>query len=90
MFIRSTVNVVLNYERAKNIKQYKEDVHAILFSAKIRPHIQLMFLWGLANRGDILPFERKSIKDLYANNKILFYAFTDLHLISLLNLPQAA
>ena len=75
LFIRSTVNVVLDYERAKNIKQYKDDIHAILFSAKIRPHIQLMFLWGLANRGDILPFERKSIKDLYANNKILFYAF---------------
>lgn len=75
LFIRSTVSVVLDYERAKNIKQYKEDVHAILFSAKIRPHIQLMFLWGLANRGEILPFERKSIKDLYANNKILFYAF---------------
>lgn len=75
LFIRSTVNVVLEYERAKNIKQYKEDVHAILFSGEIRPHIQLMFLWGLATRLDILPLERKSIKDLYATNKILFYAF---------------
>lgn len=75
LFIRSTVNVVLDYERAKNIKQYNEDVQAILFSGKIRPHIQLMFLWGMANRGDILPFERKSIKDLYAKNTILFYAF---------------
>ena len=75
IFLRSTANFILDYERAKNIKQYKEDVKTILFSGEIRPHIQLMLLWAMANRIDILPFERKSIKDLYAQNKSLFYAF---------------
>lgn len=75
LFVRSTVNLVLDYERAKNITQYKDDVNAILFSGKIRPHIQLMFLWSMANRKDILPFEKKCVKELYAKNKILFYAF---------------
>ena len=75
IFVRSTVNFILDYERAKNIKQYKEDVKAILFSGEIRPHIQLILLWAMANRIDILPIEKKYIKDLYAQNKTLFYAF---------------
>lgn len=75
LFVRSTVNLVLDYERAKNIKQYREDVEKILFSGQIRPHIQLMFLWALANRVDILPFEKKCIRELYACNKMLFYSF---------------
>lgn len=75
LFVRSTVNLVLDYERAKNIKQYRADVEKILFSGQIRPHIQLMFLWALANRVDILPFEKKCIRELYACNKMLFYSF---------------
>lgn len=75
LFVRSTVNLVLDYERAKNIKQYKEDVEKILFSGEIRPHIQLMFLWAMANRLDILPFEKKCVKKLYIQNKLLFYSF---------------
>ncbi len=75
LFVRSTVNLVLDYERAKNIKQYKEDVEKILFSGEIRPHIRLMFLWAMANRLDILPFEKKCVKKLYIQNKLLFYSF---------------
>ena len=75
LFVRSTVNYVLDYERTKNIKQYKEDVGKILFSGEIRPHIQLMFLWAMANRSDIQPFERKCVKELYVRNKLLFYSF---------------
>lgn len=75
IFLRSTINFILDFERAKNIKQYKEDAKAILFSGEIRPHIQLMLLWAMANRTDIIPFEKKCIKDLYAQNKSLFYAF---------------
>lgn len=75
LFVRTTVNFVLDYERAKNIKQYKEDVKTILFSGEVRTHIQLMLLWAMANRIDILPFEKKCIKDLYAQNKLLFYSF---------------
>lgn len=75
LFVRSTINFILDYERAKNIKQYKEDVKAILFSGEIRPHIQLMLLWAMANRIDILPSEKKSIKNLYKQNKLLFYSF---------------
>lgn len=75
IFMRSTVNFVLDYERAKSTKQYKEDVNAILFSGKIRTHIQLMLLWAMANRVDILPFEKKCIKDLYVQNKLLFFSF---------------
>lgn len=75
LFVRSTINLVLDYERAKNIKQYKEDVEKILFSGEIRPHIQLMFLWAMANRLDILPFEKKCVKKLYIQNKLLFYSF---------------
>ena len=75
LFVRSTVNFVLDYERAKNTKQYKEDVETILFSGKVRTHIQLMLLWAMANRVDILPFEKKCIKDLYIQNKLLFYSF---------------
>ena len=75
IFMRSTVNFVLDYERAKNAKQYKEDVKTILFSGKIRTHIQLMLLWAMANREDILPFEKKSIKELYSQNRLLFYSF---------------
>ena len=75
IFMRSTVNFVLDYERAKSTKQYKEDVNAILFSGKIRTHIQLMLLWAMANRVDILPFEKKCIKDLYVQNRLLFYSF---------------
>ena len=75
IFMRSTVNFVLDYERTKNEKQYKEDVNAILFSGKIRTHIQLMLLWALANRVDILPFEKKCIKDLFVQNRLLFYSF---------------
>ena len=75
LFVRTTVNFVLDYERAKNIKQYKEDVKTILFSGKIRTHIQLMLLWAMANRIDILPFEKKCIKDLYVQNKLLFFSF---------------
>lgn len=73
--MRSTVNFVLDYERTKNEKQYKEDVNAILFSGKIRTHIQLMLLWALANRVDILPFEKKCIKELFVQNRLLFYSF---------------
>lgn len=75
LFLRSTVNMVLDYERAKNTKQYKEDVRTILFSKKVRAHIQLMFLWGLANRTNILPFEKKCAKELYTQNPLLFYSF---------------
>lgn len=75
IFMRSTVNFVLDYERAKNEKQYKEDVKTILFSGKIRTHIQLMSLWAMANREDILPFEKKCIKDLYSQNRLLFFSF---------------
>ena len=75
LFVRSTVNFVLDYERAKNTKQYKEDVKTILFSGQVRIHIQLMLLWAMANRIDILPFEKKCIKDLYIQNKLLFYSF---------------
>ena len=75
LFVRTTVNFVLDYERAKNIKQYKEDVKTILFSGKVRTHIQLMLLWAMANRIDILPFEKKCIKDLYVQNKLLFFSF---------------
>ena len=75
IFMRSTVNFVLDYERTKNEKQYKEDVNVILFSGKIRTHIQLMLLWALANRVDILPFEKKCIKDLYSQNRLLFFSF---------------
>ena len=75
IFMRSTVNFVLDYERAKNAKQYKEDVKTILFSGKIRTHIQLMLLWAMANREDILPFEKKSIKELYSLNRLLFFSF---------------
>ena len=75
LFVRTTVNFVLDYERAKNIKQYKEDVKTILFSGKIRVHIQLMLLWAMANRIDTLPFEKKCIKDLYVQNKLLFFLF---------------
>lgn len=75
LFVRSTVNFVLDYERARNTKQYKEDVKTILFSGKVRTHIQLMLLWAMANRVDILPFEKKCIKDLYIQNKLLFYSF---------------
>ena len=75
IFMRSTVNFVLDYERTKNEKQYKEDVNAILFSGKIRTHIQLMHLWALANRVDILPFEKKCIKELFVQNRLLFYSF---------------
>lgn len=75
LFLRSTVNMVLDYERAKNEKQYKEDVKTILFSQKVRVHIQLMFLWGMANRTNILPFEKKCVKELYAQNPLLFYSF---------------
>lgn len=75
LFVRSTINLVLDYERAKNVKQYKEDVKTILFSGKIRPHIQLMLLWAMANRVDILPSEKKNVKDLYEQNRLLFYSF---------------
>lgn len=75
LFVRSTVNFVLDYERAKNIKQYKEDVKTILFSGKVRTHIQLMFLWAMANRINIMPFEKKCIKDLFIQNKLLFFSF---------------
>lgn len=75
IFMRSTVNFVLDYERAKNEKQYKEDVKTILFSGKIRTHIQLMSLWAMANRENILPFEKKCIKDLYSQNRLLFFSF---------------
>lgn len=75
IFMRSTVNFVLDYERAKNEKQFKEDVKTILFSGKIRTHIQLMLLWAMANREDILLFEKKCIKDLYVQNRLLFYSF---------------
>lgn len=75
IFMRSTVNFVLDYERAKNEKQYKEDVKTILFSGKIRTHIQLMLLWAMANREDILLFEKKCIKDLYVQNRLLFFSF---------------
>lgn len=75
LFMRSTVNLVLDYERAKNIKQYREDVVTILLSGQIRPHIQLMFLWALANRVDILPFEKRCIRELYSCNKMLFCSF---------------
>lgn len=75
LFVRTTVNFVLDYERTKNEKQYKEDVNAILFSGKIRTHIQLMLLWALANRVDILPFEKKCIKELFVQNRLLFYSF---------------
>ena len=75
IFMRSTVNFVLDYERTKNEKQYKEDVNVILFSGKIRTHIQLMLLWALANRVDILPFEKKCIKELFVQNRLLFYSF---------------
>ena len=75
LFIRSTVNFVLDYERAQNIKQYKEDVKTILFSGKVRTHIQLILLWAMANRIDIMPFEKKCIKDLYIQNKLLFFSF---------------
>ena len=75
IFMRSTVNFVLDYERTKNEKQYKEDVNAILFSGKIRTHIQLMLLWAMANRVDILPFEKKCIKELFVQNRLLFYSF---------------
>ena len=75
LFLRSTVNMVLDYERAKNEKQYKEDVKTILFSKKVRVHIQLMFLWGMANRTNILPFEKKCVKELYVQNPLLFYSF---------------
>ena len=74
-FVRSTVNFILDYERAKNTKQYKEDVKTILFSGNIRTHIQLILLWAMANRIDILPWEKKSVKDLYEQNKLLFYSF---------------
>ena len=75
IFMRSTVNFVLDYERAKNEKQYKEDVKTILFSGKIRTHIQLMLLWAMANREDKLLFEKKCIKDLYVQNRLLFFSF---------------
>lgn len=75
LFLRSTVNMVLDYERAKNIKQYKEDVKTILFSKKVRVHIQQMFLWGMANRTNLLPFEKKCIKELFLQNPLLFYSF---------------
>jgi len=75
IFVRSTVNFILDYERAKNTKQYKEDVKTILFSGNIRTHIQLMLLWAMANRIDILPSEKKCVKDLYEQNKLLFYSF---------------
>lgn len=75
LFVRTTVNFVLDYESAKNIKQYKEDVKTILFSGEVRNHIQLMLLWAMANRIDILPFEKKCIKDLYVQNKLLFFSF---------------
>lgn len=75
IFMRSTVNFVLDYERAKNAKQYKEDVNNILFFGKIRTHIQLMLLWAMANRVDILPFEKKCIKELYVQNRLLFFSF---------------
>jgi len=75
IFVRSTINFILDYERAKNTKQYKEDVKTILFSGNIRTHIQLMLLWAMANRIDILPSEKKCVKDLYEQNKLLFYSF---------------
>lgn len=75
IFVRSTVNFILDYERAINTKQYKEDVKTILFSGNIRTHIQLMLLWAMANRVDVLPSEKKSVKDLYEQNKLLFYSF---------------
>lgn len=75
LFMRSTVNFVLDYERAKSTKQYKEDINTILFSGRIRTHIQLMLLWAMANRMDILPFEKKCVKDLYIRNRLLFFSF---------------
>ena len=75
IFVRSTINSILDYERATNTKQYNEDVKTILFSGNIRIHIQLMLLWVMANRIDILPVEKKSVKDLYEQNKLLFYSF---------------
>lgn len=74
IFVRSTINSILDYERATNTKQYNEDVKTILFSGNIRIHIQLMLLWVMANRIDILPVEKKSVKDLYEQNKLLFYS----------------
>lgn len=75
LFLRSTINMVLDYERTKNVKQYKEDVNTILFSQEVRPHIQLMVLWEMANRSVVLPFEKKCIRMLYEQNKLLFYSF---------------
>ena len=75
IFMRSTVNFILDYERVKNTKQYKEDVKTILFSGKIRTHIQLMLLWAMANRVDIQPFEKKCVKELYVQNRLLFFSF---------------
>jgi hypothetical protein len=34
-----------------------------------------MLLWAMANREDILLFEKKCIKDLYVQNRLLFFSF---------------
>ena len=73
--IRSTVKLLLDFERASSDKMYRKDLEIIIFSDRIRSHIKQLALSVVAYSDDIRGFEKKIVRRLYEYDYHLFAFF---------------
>ncbi|MCQ2077178.1 MAG: ATP-binding protein [Bacteroidaceae bacterium] len=72
--LRSTVKLILDYERGHSDQQYKTDIERIIFSDSIRFHIKQIAISVLSSATDIKPIEKKVVKRLPEyDSKLLSY-----------------
>jgi len=75
LFLRSTIKLIMSYQREHDESLYKDELETLLFSPKIRFHLKLLTLQMLGSLQDIKTFEKKLIFKLQICNSELFGIF---------------
>lgn len=75
LFLRSTIKIVISYQRDHNESLYKKELETLLLSNNIRFHIKLLILQTLGSFHDLKLFEIKIIKKLITDKNDLINIF---------------
>lgn len=73
--IRSTVKLLLDFERASSNEMYRKDLETIIFSDRIRSHIKQLALTVVAYGEEPQGHEKKIVRQLYRYDSRLFSFF---------------
>lgn len=75
LFLRSTIKLIIDYQREHDEVLYKKELKALLFSNKIRLHLKLLIFQMVGSYHNLKPFEISFMMELALTNNQLFYEF---------------